>query len=153
MNSETCSLHEGPGKRGNIVADTSLPMMFLGLRKMGNICCGHKFFWTNQKHFLCPEHKIRVHNKWCARGQSGKHWFGNNVSPFARALRFMQPFCKRWMGSIIYYLYTFFSFLCQNESKNKALSALLSGCQESNKLTLSNENVLPSRLDQLFFYR
>ena len=33
--------------------DTLLPMMFLGLRKLGNICCGHKMF-LNQKHFLCP---------------------------------------------------------------------------------------------------
>ena len=24
--------------------DTLLPMMFLGLRKLGNICCGHKMF-------------------------------------------------------------------------------------------------------------
>ena len=27
----------------------------------------------NQKHFLCPGHKICVHNKCCARGQTGKH--------------------------------------------------------------------------------
>ena len=35
---------KGPGKQGHIVADTLLPMMFLGLRKLGNICCGHKMF-------------------------------------------------------------------------------------------------------------
>jgi len=63
---------KGPGKRGHIVADTLLLMMFLGsanalqtrwtqneccvstLRKLGNICCGQ-----NQKHFLCPGHKIK----------------------------------------------------------------------------------------------
>ena len=27
----------------------------------------------NQKHFLCPRHKICVRNKCCARGQTGKH--------------------------------------------------------------------------------
>ena len=32
---------KGPGKRGHIVADTLLPMMFLGLRKLGNICVGN----------------------------------------------------------------------------------------------------------------
>ena len=35
---------KGTGKRGHIVADTLLLMMFLGLRKLGNICCGHKMF-------------------------------------------------------------------------------------------------------------
>ena len=62
MNSETCSLHEGPGKRRHIVADTLLPMMFLGLRKLGNICCGHNVSEQNQKHFWCPGHKICVRN-------------------------------------------------------------------------------------------
>ena len=33
---------EGTGKRGHIVSDILLLMMFLGLRKLGNICCGHK---------------------------------------------------------------------------------------------------------------
>ena len=46
----------------------------------------------NQKHFLCPGHKICVRKKKCwARGQTGKHLCGqqcvrNNVSSFARAL-------------------------------------------------------------------
>ena len=31
--------------------DTLLLMMFLGLRKLGNICCGHKMFLN----ILCPE--------------------------------------------------------------------------------------------------
>ena len=42
----------------------------------------------NQKHFLCPGHKICVCNKCCARGQTGKHLcrqqcVRNNVSSFA----------------------------------------------------------------------
>ena len=44
------------------------------LRKLGNICCGHKMFLDkSEKHFLCPGHKICVRNKCCARGQTGKH--------------------------------------------------------------------------------
>ena len=46
-------------------ADTLLPMMFLGLRKLGNICCGHK---------------ICVRNKCCALGKRGNICVGNNVS-------------------------------------------------------------------------
>ena len=42
----------------------------------------------NQKHFLCPGHKICVRNKCCARGQTGKHscrqqCVRKNVSSFA----------------------------------------------------------------------
>ena len=45
-----------------------LLMMFLGLRKLGNICCGHKmFFEQNQKHFLCPGQKICVRKMLRAR--------------------------------------------------------------------------------------
>ena len=77
------SCSKGPGKRGHFVADTLLPLMLLGLRKMGNICI-RNIFW-------CPGHKICVRNKCCARGQTGKHLcrqqcVRNNVSSFARAL-------------------------------------------------------------------
>ena len=34
----------------------------------------------NQKHFLCPGHKICIRNKCCARGQTGNICIGNNVS-------------------------------------------------------------------------
>ena len=45
----------------------------------------------NQKHFLRPRHKIRVHNKCCVCGQMGKHlcrqqYVRNNVSSFVKAL-------------------------------------------------------------------
>ena len=44
----------------------------------------------NQKHFLCPGHKLCVRNKCCARGQTGKHFCWqqcvcNKVCSFARA--------------------------------------------------------------------
>ena len=57
-----CQYLKGTGKRGHIVADTLLLMMFLGLRKLGNICCGHKFCVRDTKMFLilfrnilCPQ--------------------------------------------------------------------------------------------------
>ena len=67
---------KGTGKRGHIVADTLLLMMYRMLRKLGNICCGHK---------------ICVRNKCCARGQTGKHLcqqqcVRKNVSSFASTL-------------------------------------------------------------------
>ena len=66
--------NKGPGKRGHIVAGTLLPMMFLGLHKLGNICCGHKMFLNKIRNiFLCLGHKIGVRNKCCVRGQTGKH--------------------------------------------------------------------------------
>ena len=55
---------KGLGKRGHIVAETLLAMMFLGLRKLGNICCGHKMFLNKIRNILCPGHP---------RGQTGKH--------------------------------------------------------------------------------
>ena len=57
---------KGPGKRGHIVADTLLPM-FLGLRKLGNICCGHKMFLNKIRNILvsrtqnlCPQQMLRA---------------------------------------------------------------------------------------------
>ena len=57
---------KGPGKRGHIVADTLLLMMFLGLRKLGNICRGHKMFLNKITFFvsrtqnLCPQQMLPV---------------------------------------------------------------------------------------------
>ena len=52
----------------------------------------------NQKHFLCPLHKICVRNNCCARGQTGKHLcrqqcVRNNVSSFARAFKCQNVKC------------------------------------------------------------
>ena len=61
------ALSKGPGKRGHIVADTLLLMMFLGLRKLGNICCGHKMFlnkirniFVSRTQNLCPQQMLRT---------------------------------------------------------------------------------------------
>ena len=47
--------------------DTLLPMMFLGLRKLGNICCGHKMFlnkirniFVSRTQNLCPQQMLRA---------------------------------------------------------------------------------------------
>ena len=81
-------LLKGPGKRGHIVAGTLLPMMFLGLRKLGNICCGHKMFLNKIRNIFVS----RTRNLCCARGQTAKHLcrqqcVRNNVSSFVRALK------------------------------------------------------------------
>ena len=55
-------------------------MMFLGLRKLGNICCGHKMFLKKSQTFfvsrtqnLCPQQMLRP-------GKRGNICVGNNVS-------------------------------------------------------------------------
>ena len=85
-----CSLclGKGPGKRGHIVADTLLPMMFLGLRKLGNICCGHRMFLNKIRNIFCPPDTKFVSASNVARaGKRGNICVGNNVSSFARALK------------------------------------------------------------------
>ena len=71
---------KGPGKRGHIVADTLLPMMFLGLRKLGNICCGHKMFLNKIKHFCVPDTKFVSATNVARAGKRGNICVGNNVS-------------------------------------------------------------------------
>ena len=56
----------------------------------------------NQKHFLCPGHKICVRNKCYARGQTGKHLcrqqcVRNSVSSFARAFKCLHLLCRYLM--------------------------------------------------------
>ena len=72
---------KGPGKRGHIVANTLLPMMFLGLRKLGNICCGHKMFLNKVRNlFGVPDTKfVSATNVACA-GKRGNICVGNKVS-------------------------------------------------------------------------
>ena len=78
---------KGTGKRGHIVAHDVSWAAQTGkhLLRTQNVS------EQNQKHLLCPGHKICVRNKCCARGQTGKHLcrqqcLRKNVSSFARAL-------------------------------------------------------------------
>ena len=95
------SLLKGPGKRGHIVADTLLLMMFLGretrgtqneccvsmLRKLGNICCGHKMFLNKIRNiFWVTDTKFVPATNVAHEGKRGNICVGNNVSSFARAL-------------------------------------------------------------------
>ena len=47
--------------------------MFLRLRKLGNICCGHKMFLNKIRNIFCVPYTICIRNKCCAREQTGKH--------------------------------------------------------------------------------
>ena len=106
-------------------ADTLLPMMFLGLRKLGTICCGHKMFRLNKirnifvprTQNLWPQEMLRarangetfVSATMCRRlpgplrpWQTRTHCCGHivadtNVSPFARARNICcgHKFCVR----------------------------------------------------------
>ena len=73
-------LAKGPGKQGHIVADTLLPMLFLGLRKLGNICCGHKIFLDKIRNIFCVSDTKFVSATNVARaGKRGNICVGNNV--------------------------------------------------------------------------
>ena len=80
-------LFKGPGKRGHIALDTLLPMMFFGLRKLGNICCGHKMFLNKIRNIFCvPDTKCVSATNVARAGKPGNICVGNNVSSFTRAL-------------------------------------------------------------------
>ena len=84
--SSSSTKRKGPGKRGHIVADTLVLMMFLELRKLGNICCGQNVSEENQKHFCVPDIKFVSPTNVARAGKQGNICVGNNVSSFARAL-------------------------------------------------------------------
>ena len=72
---------KGPGKRGHIVADTLLPMMFPGLRKLGNISCGHKMFLNKIRNIFCvPDTKFVSATNVPRAGKRENICVGNNVS-------------------------------------------------------------------------
>ena len=58
----------GPGKRGHIVAHVSW-----AAQTGKHMLRTQNVSEQNQRHFLCPGHKICIRNKCCARGQTGKH--------------------------------------------------------------------------------
>ena len=58
-----------------------MPMMFLGLRKLGNICCGHKMFLNKIRNILCvPDTKFVSATNSARAGKQGNICVGNNVS-------------------------------------------------------------------------
>ena len=92
--------NKGTGKRGHIVADTLLPMMFLGLRKLGNICCGHKMFLNKIRTIFCvPDTKFLSATTVACAGKRGNICVGNNVCSFARAL--MLLLLRWWFTSTV----------------------------------------------------
>ena len=61
--------------------DTLLPVMFLGLRKLGNICCGHKMFLYKISNIFCvPDTKFVSATNVAHVGKQGNICVGNNVS-------------------------------------------------------------------------
>ena len=73
------------------VTDTLLLMMFLGLRKLGNISCGHKMFLNKIRNIFCvPDTKFVSATNAAGAGKRGNicvdnNVSRNNVSSFARA--------------------------------------------------------------------
>ena len=62
-------------------ADTLLPKMFLRLRKLGNICCGHKMFLHKIRNIFCvPDTKFVSATNVAREGKRGNICVGNNVS-------------------------------------------------------------------------
>ena len=58
-----------------------LPMMFLELRKLGNICCGHKMFLNKIRNSFCvPDTKFVFETNVARAGKLGNICVGNNVS-------------------------------------------------------------------------
>ena len=56
-------------------------MMFLGLRKLGNICCGHKMFLNKIRNIVCvPDTKFVSATNFARAGKRGNICVGNNVS-------------------------------------------------------------------------
>ena len=74
-------IRKGTGIRGHIVTDTLLRMMYRMLRKLGNICCGHKMFLTKIRNIFCvPDTKFVSATNVARAGKRGNICVGNNVS-------------------------------------------------------------------------
>ena len=70
-----CHNLEVLANEGTSVLRTVLLMMFLGLRKLGNICCGHKMFLNKIGNIFCvPATNV------ARAGKRGNICVGNNVS-------------------------------------------------------------------------
>ena len=86
------TLFKDPGKRGHTVADTLLPMMFLGPRKLRNICCGHKMVLTKIRNIFCvPDTKFVSVTNVARAGKRGNICVCNNVSSLRKQPSFFAP--------------------------------------------------------------
>ena len=64
-----------------VIEDTLLPMMFLGLRNVGNVCCGSKMFLNKIRNIFCvPDTKLVSATNVARAGKRGNICVGNNVS-------------------------------------------------------------------------
>ena len=82
------SYHVVIGSLKALVNDTLLPMIFLGQRNLGNICCGHKMFLNKIRNIFCVLDTKLVSATNAARaGKRGNICVGNNVSSFTRAFK------------------------------------------------------------------
>ena len=71
---------KGGGKRGHIVAETLLLMTFPCARKLGNICCGHKFCVRDTKMFLILFRNILCPQQMFSSLRAQGNVMSNNVS-------------------------------------------------------------------------
>ena len=61
--------------------DTLLLMMFVGLRKLGNICCGHKMFLNKNRNVVCvPDTKFVAATN-VARAGNGETFVSATMCP------------------------------------------------------------------------
>ena len=78
--------------------DKLLPMMFVRLRKLRSICCGHKMFLNKIRNIFCQKHFVSTANV-CQFAQPKKHHGqqcvrNNSVLSFARAFSMVPIFFK-----------------------------------------------------------
>jgi len=73
-------------------------MKFLVLRKLGNICCGHKMFLNKIRNIFCVLHTkfVSATNVACAGKQHGNICVENNVSATV---------CPRLPGPLLFLTY------------------------------------------------
>ena len=96
--------------------DTLLPMMFLGLRKVGNICsrafvADTKCFWTKSETFFVRDTKFVSATNVAHAGKRGNICVGNNVSA---------TMCPRLPGPLVWKPEHYFEFWSYGEAWHKA---------------------------------
>ena len=116
-------------------------MLFLGLRKLGNICCGHKMFLNKIRNIFCVPHTKFVPPTNVARaGKRGNICAGNNVSATMCPL-LPGPFAKQkvqWTEKLpctcVIILRTFLCRPLQNNNVHEITNSALSEERELRRL-------------------